>query len=543
MYVLTLVLNRAYNASRYTSSSLGLSLSINELTVSQSTIVPESTSASPPQTAATETTRQSSRVAQLIVLLAYVCLISWLATNHEIWRDEADVWLMARDNSFGELLRLSHYHGSPLLWHLLLWPFAKLGAPVQTMAVINASFAFLSAAVLLIRAPFSTLAKTLILLSYVFSMEYPVIARSYQLSVLLIFLLAALHTQRKEKPVVYSMVLGLLANTNVHGLVVACSIAFCNIVDLLVSRTRLTQILKFALPVIVAVALAVVQLIPPADGQFEPSMLKMNWWVIALSIRHAFMPSLVNIDHATPPPSIGLEDVSDLIVPILCIAGIVYLLRRSTWGLSAFCLSSLGLMSLFVFKYAGHVRHWAFFVVMAIYAVWVSRSEVTLKPLDSNAQILEKQSKFVIGFALVLSVMTGFRAWGMEFLLPFSDGEAAANFLKMRNLDKLPIAAYKNYAAESLAIHLPNKKFFYPEIKAFGTNMKWNKDYSIYLSNMELLRRLNDQFGDSEYLLLLSDRFAPGFSADGFEQIYKTRRQVITTDERYRIFLKRKVDR
>jgi len=42
--------------------------------------------------------------------------------SHEMWRDEHQAWLVARDaNSLSQLLDNMNYEGNPALWHLFLY--------------------------------------------------------------------------------------------------------------------------------------------------------------------------------------------------------------------------------------------------------------------------------------------------------------------------------------------------------------------------------------------------------------------------------------
>ena len=49
---------------------------------------------------------------------AYVTLTLWLTANHELWRDEADSWLLARDGSVADIFKINLY---PLLYPQLVF--------------------------------------------------------------------------------------------------------------------------------------------------------------------------------------------------------------------------------------------------------------------------------------------------------------------------------------------------------------------------------------------------------------------------------------
>ena len=73
----------------------------------------------------------------IIIFSVYVLFNGVLLWYHEPWRDEANVWLMARDLSPLQLLREIKYQGHPCLWYFLVMPFAKFGLPFRTIGMIS----------------------------------------------------------------------------------------------------------------------------------------------------------------------------------------------------------------------------------------------------------------------------------------------------------------------------------------------------------------------------------------------------------------------
>lgn len=55
-------------------------------------------------------------------------MVAWLQFGyHEMWKDEWQAWLMARDMGWGELLRALYYEGHPGLWYVYLKVWAAFG--------------------------------------------------------------------------------------------------------------------------------------------------------------------------------------------------------------------------------------------------------------------------------------------------------------------------------------------------------------------------------------------------------------------------------
>src|SRR5450755_3413611 len=135
----------------------------------------------------------------VVVLLIFVAGTLYTGLHHEPWRDEADAWLAARDLPLSQMVPDWTAHaGTPVLWYLILKTIIYSGLPYLAETIINLLFAWAAAAVLVFAAPFTRLTKILFLGSYFFAYEYAVIARSYALAVLLIFLAVASSKRTEE---------------------------------------------------------------------------------------------------------------------------------------------------------------------------------------------------------------------------------------------------------------------------------------------------------------------------------------------------------
>ena len=114
-----------------------------------------------------------------ILWLSYLAFNGILLAGHELWRDEANVWLIARELSVPELFAQIRFQGHPCLWYLLVMPFAKAGLPFQTISVLSYAIMGITAGIFVYRAPFYPVTKLCCLFSPVFSYYYSVVARNY----------------------------------------------------------------------------------------------------------------------------------------------------------------------------------------------------------------------------------------------------------------------------------------------------------------------------------------------------------------------------
>ena len=107
-----------------------------------------------------------------IVFLLYIALILFGVFHHEPWRDEAHAWMMARQDSIPTIIDNAKYEGTPVLWFMMLVPFAKFGFPYQTMNFLHGVIAITFAFLLLKYGKFPSVVKVLMLFSYFFAYEY-----------------------------------------------------------------------------------------------------------------------------------------------------------------------------------------------------------------------------------------------------------------------------------------------------------------------------------------------------------------------------------
>ncbi len=157
----------------------------------------------------------------------FLILGGFTAFNHEMWRDEIQAWLLARDSaSFFELFAHLKYEGHPGLWHLCLMPLSRITASPVIMQVFHLLIAGVTVYLFVRYAPFNWLQKFLFCFGYFVLYEYAVIARNYALGLLLLILFCVLFRERYKRPLWIGSVLFLLAHTSVHALIVTIAISF-----------------------------------------------------------------------------------------------------------------------------------------------------------------------------------------------------------------------------------------------------------------------------------------------------------------------------
>lgn len=166
---------------------------------------------------------------KIVIFVLYAIFNFVLLLKHEPWRDEIHAWLMSKVYSIPELFTASRFDGHPILWHLLLMPFAKLNFPIITLNIISYVLVMISAYLFIFKANnFSILFKTIALFTIPFTYTYSAISRNYSLILLLLVIIGIFYNKRYDKPIIYSILICLLIHTHslAWGIVAGLTITF-----------------------------------------------------------------------------------------------------------------------------------------------------------------------------------------------------------------------------------------------------------------------------------------------------------------------------
>ncbi|MBU1694174.1 MAG: hypothetical protein KKC51_09460, partial [Verrucomicrobia bacterium] len=165
--------------------------------------------------------QKDSRLFALLLTALYAWLVLTTLRAHELWRDEAQTWLIGRDTSLGEMFSLSRYQVHPALWYLLVRPLARLGAPYASMGLLHVGLAIGSVFMVLRFAPLPRLTRSLFVFSAWMFWMYAIESRVYAVGILLLFLIAWRYPDRHDRPWLHGVLIALLFNSNFHMVFIA----------------------------------------------------------------------------------------------------------------------------------------------------------------------------------------------------------------------------------------------------------------------------------------------------------------------------------
>ena len=163
------------------------------------------------------------------IWLVYTIAISIISAYHEPWFDEYHVWFMCEKMKLTWLWSAMTREGHFMLWHLLIYPFVKLGCSFWCLQFVGVCLASIAAFILTFKAPFNLFTKVLILFSYPILFQFFVIARCYALIPAILFVIAWLHKAQNKHKFLYCFFIGLLAHTHAYmeGMVGGLFLLYC----------------------------------------------------------------------------------------------------------------------------------------------------------------------------------------------------------------------------------------------------------------------------------------------------------------------------
>ncbi len=362
-----------------------------------------------------------------LVFLVYAILIIIVVSRHEPWADEAQAWLLARDSSLFDLLfKNLHYEGHPPLWHLILMLPSRI-LPYRSISVISILIAITGVYIFLRHSPFPKIVKIFLPFSYFLFYQYGVIARNYTLVPILLFLIAIMYREKVEKIYAFTILACLLANSSIFATLVAMSIMFVHLVDLIrmraeLSREEIVRQIKAYAVFVAAIALIVIQLWQPKDSSFA---VRYNF-----SIRHflELTPRVLNLSMTKVAP----------ISAIVLFISIIWFWRKKL--LLLYLTSNLAIFVLFSIKYYNKWHQGVVFMTW-VFVMWLSfqeQDERRFNRMPGWDRILVVLSiLLVLGFQVYWATSASIH----DFNGTYSSGKAIADYIRANELEDKKIYA------------------------------------------------------------------------------------------------------
>ena len=288
----------------------------------------------------------------VISVFAYIVITLPFMLSHIPWYDEAHAYMQAYFMNIHNWTSIVSAEGHPLLWFLLIMPFAKFNWHYPyPMLIINYIFCIGSIIVLWTMSPFNKWIKLVITFSSMYIIYFPVVARGYSLGILLLFLLSALYKNKLQHPILYPVLVALTLNLNIICGIGASWFGLIFFIDLLKSSLNTkTKVISTSILV-----LSTLLFIFPFLGGFGTA---------ACNVHESAAIKLGNLKHFFTTPILRL---------ILYVGSLIYVFAKTKLcnEQTLIIYTNILLFSIFAFFYPGGPHHFIFVFIYLITYLWI----------------------------------------------------------------------------------------------------------------------------------------------------------------------------
>ena len=426
----------------------------------------------------------------------FLGISAFTAIHHEMWRDEIQAWLLARDSgSIFELFAHLKYEGHPGLWHLCLMPLTRITHSPVIMQVFHLLITGTTVYLFALYAPFNRFQKFLFCFGYFVLYEYSILARNYALGLLLIIVLCILFSARYKRFIWIGCVLFLLAHTSVHALILTIAIGFglcceyfcrCKSINPFTPEIETTadkRLIWLGFVLIgIGIATSVLQLKPPPDTGFAVEwqltfILEELSGVIKL-ISHAFLPiPEFTLNFWNKHQLETYAFYKSIQIPLCCLlilCSSLFLIKRPT-ALLIYLTAIFGLLVFFYIKYYGSMRHHGFLFITLLMAGWIHKDcpEINFRSKFFNELPQRLFSPFFT-FILICQSIGGITAIGLEHRHVFSYGKQVAEYIQKNEMQDMQMVGEIDYAASTIVGYLQKDQIYYVHGSRYGSFVRWN---------------------------------------------------------------------
>ena len=456
----------------------------------------------------------------LVVMLCYSIITFIILLFHESGRDEAQAWLIARDLNIIDIFVQMKYEGHPVIWYLILVPFAKLGLPYIFVKIVSWLICNIAVWLILKKAPFNLILKILFIFSMPMIYLYPSISRSYCLIPLAITLVAIYFGQRHEKPIQYILSILFLANTHVimYGMVGILLLLFY-IEELIQNRKTNSkeQKKKVYISLIVIIVGLILTLIPILIS------MTTNTDVSLTSNTSIFENTKSKMENAYGKIMTGCFGENELILKIMAIALIILLCYEIRYhfknALVIICTEGLQFL-IYTYVYMGSEQRVSTLILLMMFIFWIQndKKEKTVninkneKELVNNQKYLKRQKRkeqltnvaeYILVFVLIINIVNGIDAVNKEIKTNYSSAYETSKWIK-DNLEDDSIFICTSMPLSSAIIPYIGKDVFWsPQTLDYFSFTTWDEDYRTGYSLRDLQKRVKDNFETDQNLYLI----------------------------------------
>ncbi|WP_139276565.1 hypothetical protein [Spirulina major] len=404
--------------------------------------------------------------------------------HHELWRDEANVWLRAWDaDSWSSFVASIKDDGHPWLWYVVVYGVYQITTNPLAMQFFHLGIAVFFSYVWLSSSPFSRLHQILVCFGYYCAYEYALISRNYAFGILGVFLFCALFETRRRTYVGLALSLALMMQANIYAMILAIAAILALCVDYGITPDPWLKTRRRWVDLVLSIAIVAIvgwqslqQMIPSEAGNYASGwVVRFNGLRVLEALSKLWSSYVLLI---TPQ-----NNYQDLI--LLAIASLILFfifaqsLRHTPVALIFYLVANLGIFCFSYLKFMGAIRHVGHLAIALIVALWIadyypdSRCDPTQSP--PTARPWQKLASTTLTIILSSQAIAGILAMINDLRYPFSAGQATAHYLQAEQLDDALIVGSPDYTMSPIALYL-KRQIYYPELQRLGSFTRYTTD-------------------------------------------------------------------
>lgn len=457
----------------------------------------------------------AQRVPRILLLVAWVLFVGFLAWHHVPWRDEVRALSIAvQGENVVEMLRGLQGEGHPAIWYLLLRGAHAIAGLPQVLPAVALAVAAAAMALLALRAPLRISTIGLFMFGGLALFEYSVSARNYGISMGTLFLIAVFYPRWRDKGVRIGLLLAILCNTNVPATFLAAALLGFWLIEL-VSEEGLRWGRRYALwlaNAAVAALGAAICFVTVFPTVHDAASLDHPGGIGLGAVLHAIANPAAAFGELSAPWLLGGPGANLLVT--LLILGSLAGLARSPAALLAGVGVTFVFQLFFLLVYPGGYRHQGLLIVFLLTLYWLvadgrgGRWPAGWTRAGPRLAAVARTGGLVFALLLALQLVVSLRYLAAAVQgMPYSRAGDLADLLEREQLGNAVLVADPDVMLEALPYHADNPIWLHRE-QRFGKVVRFTAHARLHIRLDDILadaRRLGRETGRPVVIVLRHD--------------------------------------
>ncbi len=404
----------------------------------------------------------SKRSNILLWIILSIGLICYKFNFHELWKDEWQAWLVARDLDLGDMLAFLNYEGHPSLWYIYLksWTYIPIEEYIS-IQIAHSILVVITLYYLIVKINLPSIWKLLLSLSYFIIFEYGVINRGYIL-VILLSLIAMDFIMRDKHSWKLGFILLLLCQTEAYGVILAGSITAYLLIN--ADGNKLVLNKNILIWSITGFLLFVLTVFP--RGNEDDFTRAYNQQSFSTEVIHESIQG-----HLANVFAIGLIDdtasngvsLIGFLLSLFVLFILVWIFIRDRRSLLTLLFGLVAFITFGILIFSGGVRQWGMVYILFILALILSH----YKKLSWSL------SRYVLVILLMIApLIHGIKALITDANIPFSNAKEVGLFIKEKIPSNVPVVVINKFETAPVGAYAERPLFELPTGDEF-TYFKW----------------------------------------------------------------------